>query len=76
MLSTAEAKAAVEKQNPGTTAEVCVTYNDLYLVRVKHADPDEVGYDPFYSVHPLTGEVKEFSVLTDGNIVEIAKLFK
>lgn len=75
MLTDVEAKAAVERANPGSKAQVCVRYKDIYLVRVKHHDPEEADYDPFYSVNPTTGEVNEFSVITDGDPVEIMELF-
>lgn len=75
MLNQKQAMMLVEKEYPGTRAEVCVNYRELYLVRVKHADPDEANYDPFFSVDPSTGSVKEFSILTDGNPIEISKLF-
>lgn len=75
MFNEIQAKMLVEKEHPGSKAEVCVKYKDLYLVRIKHADPDEQNYDPFFSVDPNTGEVRDFSVITDGNILEISDLF-
>ncbi|MCA1806970.1 MAG: hypothetical protein LC687_03835, partial [Actinobacteria bacterium] len=46
-------------------------YNSLIIVRVEHPSQDEANYDPFYSVNPQTGEVSEFSILTDGDPVAI-----
>jgi hypothetical protein len=70
-----QAKRLVEKAYPGAKAKDCFVYKGLFLVRVEHPDPDEANYDPFLSVDPVTGEVNEFSVLTDGDPVAIAEAF-
>ena len=49
-------------------------YRDLYLFRVQYSSLGEEDYDPFFSVNSNTGEVKDFSVLTDGDISEISRL--
>lgn len=49
-------------------------YRDLYLFRVQYSSLGEEDYDPFFSVNNNTGEVKDFSVLTDGDISEISRL--
>lgn len=74
MISEQQARTAVESAYPGVKAVASATYKNLYLVRVEQADPDELDYDPFFSVNQNTGEVQEFSVLTDGDIDEIASL--
>jgi hypothetical protein len=75
-LSENESKKRVEEANPGVKAVDCFAYESLYLVRVQHPSADEADYDPFFSVNPNTGEVKEFSVITDGDPVAIAKAFQ
>lgn len=75
MLDEQTARTLVEQAVPGSKAVACVQYRKLYLVRVQRADPDEEDYDPFFSVDFSTREVSEFSVITDGDIVEISNLF-
>ncbi len=76
MLNEAQAKELVEKSEPGVKAVDCFRYESLLLVRVEFPDPDEANYDPFFSVDPDTGEVKEFSVITDGDPVAIGLAFQ
>lgn len=75
MYNEDQAKKLVERAHPGTRAVDCFPYNDLYLVRVQHPDPDEADYDPFYSVGIKTGIVSEFSVLTEDRVA-IAKAYQ
>lgn len=75
MLSNQDAMQLVERDQPGARAVACAPYRNILLVRVVHADPLEANFDPFFSVNPTTGEVKDYSVMHDGNIAEIAKLF-
>lgn len=70
-----KAKALVAKTFPGIAIKDCFRYKDLYLVRVEQQSADEADYDPFLSVDLQTGVVKEFSVITDGDPVEIAEAF-
>lgn len=49
-------------------------YRNLYLFRVQYSSLGEEDWDPFFSVNSNTGEVKDFSVLTDGDISEISRL--
>ena len=75
MLSVDEATAIVKKNLPDSQIQATVVYRDLYLVQAFRTTPGEEIMDPFYSVHRTTGEFKEFSILTDGNIAEISELF-
>jgi hypothetical protein len=75
MFDANHAKALVRSFHPEVVVEDCFPYKELYLVRVTHDDPDEADYDPFYSVNKNTGEVAEFSVITDGDPSEIAQAF-
>lgn len=76
MFNEIQAKELVEKKNPGVKAVDCFRYESLLLVRVEFPDFDEGNYDPFFSVDPNTGEVKEFSVITDGDPLAIESAFK
>lgn len=74
MLSRDDASALVEKTLVGAKVQACVPYLGDFLVRVEHPLEAEKNYDPFFLVKS-TGEIREFSVLTDGNPIEIAKAF-
>lgn len=74
MFSTSDVKTIVERTT-GATAVACAPYKGHFLVRVEHASPDEKNYDPFYWVDSVSGRVEEFSVITDGDPVEIGEAF-
>ncbi len=76
MYNEIQAKALVEKKYPEIKVVDSFRYNNIFLVRIEHPDPEEANYDPFLSVNPNTGEIKEFSVITDGDPVAIDKAFK
>ena len=76
MLSEKEAKAAVAKEDPDAKIVDIFWYNSLYLVRIQHPSPAEADWDPFYSVNPKTGEVAEFSVITDGDPMAIMQAYQ
>lgn len=76
MLNANEARALVEKAYPGAITQDCFVYNDIFLVRVQHPDSDEGDYDPYMSVDPMTGIVKEFSIITDGDPAAILEAFQ
>jgi hypothetical protein len=65
MLNIAEAGKALIAAVPSATIQDSVLSNDLYIFRIKFSDPGEENYDPFFSVNVNTGEVKDFSILTD-----------
>lgn len=75
MLSNTEAKRALLKAMPGSEVKDYIQYRDVYLFRISFGAEDERDYDPFFSVDVNTGEVKDFSVLTDGDVNEISELF-
>ena len=74
MLNEAQAQVTLRKALPGYPIKAMTKYRDLFLFRVEHPDPLEKDYDPFFSVDPVTEEVRDFSVITDGNLSEISKL--
>ena len=76
MYNEAQVKALVEHSNPGVKAVDCFRYERIFLVRIEQPSEDEANYDPFFSVNPLTGEVNEFSVITDGDPDAIAQAFR
>lgn len=75
MLSEAQARTAISKAVPSASVEDVVRYRNAYLFRLKLPLPGEEDYDPFFSVDIQTGEVRDFSVITDGDIDEIGDLF-
>lgn len=58
------------------TVEACVPYKGGFLARVKLNSAEEANFDPFFMVNANTGEVQEFSVMTDGDPLEIAAAFE
>lgn len=75
MLSANDAKAALLRKEPTVAIQDLVRYRNVYLIRVRFASEEEADFDPFFSVDIQTGEVRDFSILTDGNFKEIAALF-
>lgn len=76
MYNEIQAKALVEKAYPGAVSKDCFKYQNIFLVRAEHPSSDEANYDPFFSVDPTTGSVKEFSVITDGDPAAILEAFQ
>ena len=76
MLTEIQAKKLIKIANPKLVIEDCFRYEDLWIIRIKQLEDDEANYDPFLSVNVNTGEVKEFSVLTDADPIELSKAFK
>lgn len=74
MLSKSQAILTLKTAMPGIPIKACADYHDLYLFRVEYPALAERNWDPFFSVDKLTGEVRDFSVLTDGNTTEINNL--
>lgn len=75
MLSVKQAVNTVKKNLPDGNIDSMIAYNGLYVFKVFDDDELEGQMDPFYSVNVKTGEFRDFSILTDGNISEIVKLF-
>jgi hypothetical protein len=74
MFNSAQALAQVKTTLPEVKIKAWTEYRQLYLVRVEYPYPGEQDYDPFFSVNKVTGEVRDFSVLTDGDLSEISAL--
>jgi hypothetical protein len=76
MLSEPDATIIVKRVFPEHDVSAPVSYRGLYVFIVTDpTDPEEGDFDPFYSVNQTTGELAEFSILTDGNPSELAALF-
>ncbi len=75
MLSLDKATEIVKKAFPKGKIESSIDYKNLYLFQVFNPFPGEEGMDPFFSVNKETGEFRDFSIITDGDITEITKLF-
>lgn len=76
MLLNAEQAAKEVKNAVDCTVEVCVPYKGGFLARVKLNSAEEANFDPFFMVNANTGEVQEFSIMTDGDPLEIAAAFE
>lgn len=75
MLSELEAVTIIRAEFSDSRIEKPIDYRGVYLFQVFVADPLESGQDPFFSVDKQTGELRDFSVLTDGNPKEIEEKF-
>ena len=76
MIDTREAEAKIRAIFPDSKISPPVDYRDVYLFQVFDSDPLEGWFDPFYSVDKDSGEVRDYSIITDGNPGEITKLFQ
>lgn len=74
MLTEIQAQYIMTKSFPEFSLKSWAIYKDVYLFRVQYPIPEEKDFDPFFSVNKTTGEVRDFSVLVDGDINEIAAL--
>lgn len=70
-----EAKTRLEEEIPGVVVAAQAQYQGLYLFRIVFPSAHEADYDPFFSVNIETGEVRDFSVLTDGDLTDISAAF-
>lgn len=75
MLNVSLAEKALLNTVPFIKVQDHIVYRDAYLFRVTFESEAEKDYDPFFSVDMTTGVVKDFSVITDGDISEITKMF-
>lgn len=76
MLSFDQAVKVIKQNLPNGKIQNAVLYKDLFLFVVYNDLPGEEEMDPFFSVNKATGAFSDFSVITDGNITEIFKLFE
>jgi hypothetical protein len=74
MLSKAEAQKRVEQTFLGATVKAWTRFQELFIFRVEWPMPLEEEWDPFVSVDVLTGETRDFSVLTNLTSSEFAEL--
>lgn len=75
MLSLEEATKKLLKVFPNGKIKASIEYRDLFVFQMFVFRPLETEWDPFYSVNKITGELRDFSVIEDGNIGEINALF-
>lgn len=76
MLNIFAATKIVNDALPGGKIQAHVEYKDLFLFQVFSDRPFEEEFDPFYSVNRNTGEFRDFSIITDGDISEVTRLFQ
>lgn len=75
-LSAQDATILVQRTFPEGDVRPPVVYKGQFLFRVFHPkDKLEGDSDPFFTVNPTTGDIRDFCVLTDGSIADITKLF-
>jgi hypothetical protein len=75
MLSELEASGIIKAVFPNSRIEKPIVYRGVFLFQVFGDDPLEGDQDPFFSVNIQTGEIRDFSVITDGNPKEIEDKF-
>lgn len=76
MLTETDARRIAHEAIPEGRIETIVAYRDLYLLQIFiDEDAEEGQMDPFYSVNQQTGELRDFSIINDGDITEITSLF-
>lgn len=77
MLSKAAARAILLDSFPGSDVKLMAEYNGLYIFRaIRRHDTFEGDLDPFFSVNQSTGELRDFSVLTDISPADRRRLFQ
>lgn len=75
MLSEPDARVLVEMAFPESDVQTSIDYGRVYLFLVIGSDPLEGDQDPFFSVDKETGDLRDFSIITDGDPHEITKKF-
>lgn len=75
MLSELEATEIVKEALPDRHIQTSIDYRGVYLFLVLGTDPLEGDQDPFFSVHKQTRELRDFSIMTDGDPNEITEKF-
>lgn len=75
MLSEQDARTLVEMAFPQSRVQTSIDYGKVYLFMVISSDPLEGDQDPFFSVDKETGNLSDFSIITDGDPREITKKF-
>lgn len=77
MLNELEATKIIRDIFPDSRIDKPIDYRGVFVFPVFGDDPLEGGLDPFFSVDQKTGEVRDFSIITDGDPKEIdAKFLK
>lgn len=75
MLSVEVARAIVQEAFPNADIRENIDYRGEYIFVVMIPMPLEEGYDPFIAVNQETGELRDYSIITDGDISETMPLF-
>ncbi len=75
MFNLDKATDVVKKTFPEGKITSNIEYKNLYIFQVFNPFPGEEGMDPFFSVNKQTGEIRDFSIITDGDTRELTKLF-
>lgn len=75
MLSPQEATLITKRSLPDGQIQKVIRHEGLYIFQIFTKNVFEEELDPFYSVNCETGDFREFSILTDGNIEKLTALF-
>lgn len=76
MLSKEFAQSVVNKAFPDSEVTGPIDSGSFYVFRIIDSDPLEGEWDPFYSVNKITGELRDFSIITDGDTKTILDKFE
>lgn len=76
MLNIDGAISVIKLHFPKATIPAAISYGDDYLFVVYRSYDRESLFDPFYAINRISGDLREFSMETDGDISEIMPLFR
>lgn len=77
MLNEKAAYIIVKRNLPGSSIKKVIKYRELFIFQVfVDSGLGEESLDPFYSVNRKTKEFKEYSIMLDGDLGEVTKLFE
>lgn len=74
-MTEVEARELLKKFLPNGKIQKSIFYRGLYVFIVFTDDVYEGDLDPYYSVNPKTGEVRDFSPMVHGNFLEVINAF-
>jgi hypothetical protein len=75
MLDIDQAVEALQEFFPEGQIGLSIDYGPVFVVQVFNNFPGEEGMDPYFSVDKQTGQVRDFSLMTDGDFDEVNRLF-
>jgi hypothetical protein len=77
MLNVLEATKIINEALPTREIGKPIDYRGLYIfLAIDNHLPIEGDMDPYFSVNKETGELRDYSIIADGDISEIVALFE